>query len=350
MASVWKHPKSPFWTACYSVPDGRRVKQSTKLTNKTRAQQAANILESEARENMSEKRARELASRLFECLGGQRFGGETVRAFLERWVARKNSETSAATARKYRDTANHFLTFLGQRATADISSITAREIAAFRDGLAARLAVGTANGNLKILRVAFADALRSKLVSVNEAANVPVLKAGAGGAGVRRGFTVPELQRVLAVAGEEWRAMILAGLYTGGQRLGDVARLTWNNVDLERMEIRLVTRKTGRRQIIPMTAPLLACMSALPSSDDPKAPVFPQAAARIASSKAGGVGALSNQFRDLLSAAGLANATSHTASGQGRSSRREAAELSFHSLRHTATSMMKNAGISGPVV
>ena len=311
MASVWKHPKSPYWTACYTLPDGRRVKHSTKLGNRTKAQQVANILESEAREGLSEKQARELASRLFERLGGQRFAGETVRAFMERWTARKDSETASATARKYRDSANHFLTFLGSRASADISSITSREIAAFRDSLAARLALGTANGNLKILRVAFADALRAKLVAVNEAANVPILKAGADNAGTRRGFTVAELQRVLAVAGDEWRAMILASLYTGGQRLGDVARLTWSNVDLERAEVRLVTRKTGRRQIIPMNGPLLSCMAALPSSDDPKAFVFPQAAARIAGSKEGGVGALSNQFRDLLAAAGLAEAASH---------------------------------------
>jgi integrase len=350
MASVWKHPKSPFWTACYTLPDGRRVKQTTKIGNRTKALQAANILESEARPGLSEKHARDLASRLFELLGGQRFAGKTVKAFVEEWAGRKEREVAASTARKYRDSANHFVKFLGPRALADISSITSAEVAAFRDHLAGRLSLGTANGNLKIIRVAFADALRSKLVSVNEAANVPVLKAPAGTAGTRRGFTVPELHRLLATAGPEWRAMILTALYTGGQRLGDVARLTWANVDLQRAEISFTTRKTGRRQILPITGPLAAELAALPSSDDPLAPVFPQAARRMAASKVNGVGALSNQFRDLLAGAGLAEPASHAAALHGRSSRRQSTELSFHSLRHTAGTLMKQAGITSSVV
>jgi len=45
-------------------------------------------------------------------------------------------------------------------------------------------------------------------------------------------FTLPELRSLLAVANDEWKSLILFGLYTG-QRLGDLARLTWQNVDLE---------------------------------------------------------------------------------------------------------------------
>ena len=47
--------------------------------------------------------------------------------------------------------------------------------------------------------------------------------------------------------------------------------------------------------------------------------------------------------------AGLAEARSHNATGKGRSSKRETSELSFHCLRHTATSMLKNAGVSDAV-
>ena len=35
----------------------------------------------------------------------------------------------------------------------------------------------------------------------------------------------------LSVADDEWRSMILFGLYTGA-RLSDVASLTWENIDL----------------------------------------------------------------------------------------------------------------------
>ena len=67
----------------------------------------------------------------------------------------------------------------------------------------------------------------------------------------KRPFTVGEIQAILAVADPEWRSLILFGLYTG-QRLSDLVSLAWNNIDLERSEVRFVTSKTGRRMIIPM--------------------------------------------------------------------------------------------------
>ncbi len=76
----------------------------------------------------------------------------------------------------------------------------------------------------------------------NPAAGVKVAKLGDGNR--RRGFTIPEIRRVLKIANDEWRSLIFFGLYTG-QRLGDLARLTWQNVDLERDEIRFISRKTG---------------------------------------------------------------------------------------------------------
>jgi integrase len=145
--------------------------------------------------------------------------------------------------------------------------------------------------------------------------------------------------------------MILAGLYTG-QRLSDVVTLRWENIDLVRREIALTTRKTGRRVLIPIAAPLLEYLLAVPTSDDPKEFVFPRAAAQLARSKAEHIGGLSNQFHDILVAAGLVPRRTHKKSkdGKGRSSRRRASEVSFHSFRHTTTSLLKSAGIPQAVV
>jgi integrase len=60
----------------------------------------------------------------------------------------------------------------------------------------------------------------------------------------KRPFSIAELQAILAVADAEWRSLILFGPYSG-QRLGDLVSLTWNNIDLERDEVRLVTSKTS---------------------------------------------------------------------------------------------------------
>jgi integrase len=49
----------------------------------------------------------------------------------------------------------------------------------------------------------------------------------------KRPFTLPELHSVLELANDEWRSMILFGLYTG-QRLGDIAeRRSAENVSLD---------------------------------------------------------------------------------------------------------------------
>jgi integrase len=138
-------------------------------------------------------------------------------------------------------------------------------------------------------------------------------------------------------------------LYTG-QRLGDLARLTWANLDLEHSEIGLSTSKTGRRQIIPLAAPLQRHIKTMPASDNLAQPLHPRAYASVANS--GKVGTLSRQFYELMVKAGMVPAKKHRASENsvGRSGRRQHSQISFHSLRHTATSLMKNAGISAGIV
>jgi len=57
-----------------------------------------------------------------------------------------------------------------------------------------------------------------------------------------------------------------------------------------------------------------------------------------------------NQFYEILVSGGLAVKRSHKTAGKGRHARRSFNEVSFHALRHTATSLMKNAGISPAIV
>jgi integrase len=146
----------------------------------------------------------------------------------------------------------------------------------------------------------------------------------------------------------KWQSLIKFGLYTG-QRLGDLAALIWAQIDLERDEIRLTTRKTGKPLLIPMAAPLREHLLTLPAVDNPKAPVHPNAF-EILHAQNGRVGTLSNQFSDLLVACGLRGPQPHRSRGIGRTGKRSGLELSFHSLRHTAVSLLKDAGIPDAVV
>ena len=113
----------------------------------------------------------------------------------------------------------------------------------FRNELAKRLGADTVNRYVKIVRMFFKSAHRDGYLLENPAEHVDAIRDRSKEA--RRPFTIGELQAVMAVADPEWRSLIRFGLYTG-QRLADLSLLTWENVDLARNEIRLVTKKTGK--------------------------------------------------------------------------------------------------------
>lgn len=50
----------------------------------------------------------------------------------------------------------------------------------------------------------------------------------------------------------EWPDMIQVCLYTGGQRLGDIAKLKWEQIDLEGGRISMTSEKTKRRMNKPV--------------------------------------------------------------------------------------------------
>src|SRR6516225_7898581 len=83
--------------------------------------------------------------------------------------------------------------------------------------------------------------------------------------------------------------------------------------------------------------------------DNPKAPVNPRSF-EIVNAQNGRVGTLSNQFSDLLVAAGPRLLRTHQGRGIGRDGKRTGMDTSFHSLRHTAVSLLKDAGIPDAVV
>jgi integrase len=73
-------------------------------------------------------------------------------------------------------------------------------------------------------------------------------------------------------------------------------------------------------------------------------------ASEIVRAQHGRVGTLSNQFAELLVAAGLREPQTHRSRGIGRGGKRAGLDLSFHSLRHTAVSPLKDAGVPDAVV
>lgn len=330
------------------LPDGRRTNRSTATTDRREAQRIANRFEDAAKEakqgRLFEARARKTIADIFAIANKDALPSSTTKDFLESWLKRKELEAGDKTHLRYQVVVRQFLGYLGTKASKDVAHLGHKEIVGFRDSLASRLTTGTVNISLKIIRAALNQAKRDGLVDQNEAERVTLLKRVRSLK--RRPFSLPELKKVLEVANDEWRGMILFGLYTG-LRLGDIANLTWSNLDLRKAELLLVTSKTGKVQNLPLARPLLNHLEAMPISDDPQQPLFPKAFECYAKNYFHGT--LSKQFYQILVSAGFAQRRVNSATGRGGSVKHTQNELSFHCLRHTATSLLKNAGVSDVV-
>jgi len=348
MASLRRKPRSPFFFACFSLPDGRRTQRSTGKTNRADAMKTAVEWEQASVQRYSEGQFRRVLSDISQQIHGAPIDSPSVSDYFTRWIGAKGLETKAVTVTAYENALKGFLTHLGDRASQPIHYVTKADVSAWRDGVAKKSSPATANIKLKIIRVFFTSAWRDGIISDNPAAKVPTLKSAEA---IRRPFTVAQVKILLALADEEWRGLILAGFYTG-QRLRDLALLSWNHIDMEQGLVRFATSKTGRNQSIPLARPLRVYLTDLSVNDNPNAPIFPKAHAIASSNKASAQ--LSRQFSDLLSDAGLvAKQTkaeqNHESTGKGRSTARSRNALSFHSLRHTMTSLLKATG-SGEAV
>jgi integrase len=346
MATVIKYPTGRYWIAAFRDASGRQHRRTTREVDRERAQAVAAQFECLAKRLGSPQRVRQILSEFYREHYGRELPFASLRKYASSWLAASKVETAPATHRRYGDTVSKFLDFLGAASDRALEEITRAQIAAFRDARLAESATLTANTDLKIVRSIFRSARREGFIFEDPAEGVKTVKNRE--AFERRPFSLDELRAVLAVASREWQSLIRFGLYTG-QRLGDLASLTWSQIDLERDEIRLTARKTGKPLLIPIAAPLREHLLTMESGDNPRAPVH-RNAFEIVTAQNGRTGTLSNQFAELLVDCGLRGPQPHRSKGVGRSGKRVGIELSFHSLRHTAVSLLKDAGVPDAVV
>jgi integrase len=350
MSSVHKHPPRPFWFCAYYVPDGtpkgKRVYKTTKTKNKKEAIRICAAWEKAARlaqsDNLTPERAREiLEDGLRDILEARGTAAPkvTIEEYFKAWIKARESVTKPSTFQRYDGIVRKFLGFMGSEAKRNITSLSIETIERYRSELAESVSHSSVNTHLKVLRVALKKAV-PRHFTINPASHVENLDTS--NRQTRRAFTLEELRKLLENASQEWRTMILVGLYTG-LRLGDCAALCWNNLDLSRREYTLTTAKTGKTQINPLAKPLLQHLESLPAGDDPRAPLCPSLHDKPPAW-------LSNQFFEIMATAGLVQTrVDHSKKKKGRDQRRKLNEIGFHALRHTATSLLKNAGVSDVV-
>lgn len=350
MSCVWKSPKSRYWIAQFYDHTGKRRNKSTRCLDRRKAERIAEQYEDSYSRKQTARQVRKVIAKAHEEITGKALVNQSFRVFSSSWLAAKKLEVAPSTLKFYTNFVEKFCAFLGEAAdNGDMGEITREHILAFRNygTETLELAPRSVNHDLKGVRMVFKAAKLDGLTSENPAEEVKPVSTR-GEKATRGRFSIAELRAVLSVADSEWRSMILFGLYTGA-RLANVATLTWENIDLAAGEIRYIARKGQKAMIVPLAGPLAAHVESLPVSDIPHAPIHPRAYDIVV--RQGRASHLSNQFASLLAQAGLREKPVHRkTNGKGCGHGSGQSRLSFHCLRHTAVSILKEAGIPVAVV
>lgn len=352
MASLTKHPKSKFWSACFKQANGKPTTRSTKLTDRKAAQALADLWETPAKTLVPRIQAQRVYAQMHEMAGGDALSSGTIRQYLTNWVSGKKPEISAISALKYVATVSEFLLFLGSRADDDLLRITVDNLVSFRDSIAKRSSVKTANNKLTIVKQALLTAWEQGKIPDNIAARVKKLSAsGAGAPQKREPFTQDQLRAIFKKTTGEWKGMVLFAYFTGA-RLSDIAKLKWNNIEKNadgELTVSFVASKTQREMKTPLTPSVVEWLDSTKGERSPLSPIFPAAFQTLTKNRNMSA-ALSKQFRTILVELGFADKRERLSHGKGRNTRRIISPLSFHSFRHTLTSHLHRQGSGMAVV
>lgn len=343
-------PKSPYWFASYRDEHGKRVRKSTKTTDRAEAAKIAEAWAELARDarqgTLTENRCREtvanfrdMIARMHRSATGSEITFRTCRGYITDWLENIKTDVDDATWRSYNMIVTGFLAHLGARADKQIEDITPADIRKWRDNLKAKgLSATTVNGHLKVVRIPFKAA--------HDLGHIPVNVCGPKAVSVIRDdaedtekdvFTPEQLGQLLdASPTEDWRGLVLCGYFTG-MRLSDCAELRWGSVDMGKQILTVKTRKTGTKVVIPIHARLMAWLRKQTRGIE-KAPVFPT----LAGVGTGGKSGLSAGFGRIMEQAKIKGRLLREANGAGRSR----SSLTFHSLRYSFNSALANAGVS----
>lgn len=352
MAYIRRVPRSPYWIAAYRDRDGKIQNKSTKLTavpaNRKDAQQIADSYEEAYRNKAVVKTLRDNYSEIATKFN-RTWSIPSVKDFMDGWIKMYAPKLADATVTAYRCRINGFLEFLKDTGRGDygVDELMEQEDTAvleYRNRLLATVSTVTAKTAMTILSGIFSLGVRKGYFIENKFDELADIKAI--DATEKRPFTLDELKLVLENCNPEWRSLVLFGLYTG-QRLSDLATLTWNQIDLKKNEVAFITKKTGRRMALPIAEPLREHIDTL-SRGTPDAPVHPEADRMMSEQKKAGT--LSRQFNEILQRCNLVPKKLHRKNEKETGDRRQTVNpLSFHSLRHTAATMLRMTGSSEAV-
>lgn len=344
MASIDKHPKSPFYRVIYRDAEGRRVCKSLKTKDRSVAMKMAAEIENAVKQarasTLTIDRARAIVNGMLEATGQSPLDSESTRQFFQRWLAGKVRTKAANTGIRYASVVSEFLKSLGKIADKPLAALTAKHIEGFRDKKVDEgRSATTLRLDIKIVAFCLGQAMRQGLIATNPAQAVELDEAQSAS---REAFSAQEIESLMAASTGDWRTAIMLAAFAG-LRLGDAAGLTWEAIDLAEGELSFTPQKTkrkGRKLTIPLHPRLQEHLETI-AGDDPRAPLTPS----LKGKPTGGSKGLSRQFVNLMESAGIDRASHKSNATQARA----VSAKTFHSLRHSFNSALMNSGVEEKV-
>ena len=375
MASIYKPSNRKQFHTSFHVPTGantsKKVTRSTGETNRRNAQHAADAMEraalDEVSANSGRSRAimeiitqaqrdalkgtlnavsgREYISKIVKISTGDDMPEYTIGEWVAEWLKRKKGKTES-TMRAYKTHTAHFLKWLGDKSGNTLESLTVTDMMNYRQWLldgtggAKKASATTAKLKVKVVSSIYIKAMAEGLTNFNPTAALESLDEAEKLE--RKPFTLDEVKLLIdSASSEEWKGVITMGAFTG-LRLIDCALIEWTDIDLKKGLIETTPRKTKRKKTvvtIPIHPSLLVYLKKQPTPINPATKVFPTLSKLTGAGRNG----LSMKFTRIMKDAGVSRGESKDMGG------RTTHERSFHSLRHTLTSLLADSNVSPEV-
>lgn len=174
MAGIHRQQGKPHWFCAFYGPNGRRHFKSTKTGDRKLAEQICRAWNRAAQKARSQTLTPDRARAIIEDGGagileeaGQPLPNAAVREFMESWLREKKEAGAGGTAQRYRGVVNRFVGYLGAKANQSLANLTKQDVAGYRDSLLGKVATGTVNTHLRVLRAALTRAVKNEYMENN---------------------------------------------------------------------------------------------------------------------------------------------------------------------------------------
>lgn len=331
MASI-KQRKNTWYAVWYER--GSQVVKSTNIKvgtakDKKLAQSAADTMEQAAKGNITVAAALDALRKLSSTLGiGKKL--PTIKEFFDN-VEILGSESNRTNVKR---SISLFLNHLGSDIHQPLDLLTGAQCRSFIEEQLKRVSIGTVRLYRSQLKTAIDTAVQDEIITRNpfDLVSLKRIAAKTNTSTLKRlPFTIDEIRTLIKRAPAPWKQIILLCILTGGQRIGDIVTMKWEQIDWKNGLILIRTKKTGRDIATPITDAVKRLLEPLYSPNNTF--IFPDMAVRYSRSK----GAPSAEFLSMLKAYGIVNESNiHTSV-----SNRKMSDKSFHSLRHSVVSMLR---------